>query len=252
MLVVAACITLLLGTMAGANALTVPDPGMRVVVDTASVMDANSLSHATTMLEELNQATDVQVKILTVPGLEGGDLVDFTQHEFDLWKLGAKGKDDGVLIVFARDDRKVRIEPGYGLEGVLTDAWCGETIRAVIERYFRQQNYGAGLDALAQAVAMRIAQDHGYTLTSTRGTALATRQPMATNQMFFWAVVVCGCFIMRRVLTGSWSRPSRPWTSGYVGFGGGGFGGGGFSGRGGGGFSGGGGSSGGGGASGGW
>jgi uncharacterized protein len=254
LLVTTACIAMLLGTIPGANALTVPDPGMQVVVDTASVMDATSLAQATTVLEELNQATDVQVKILTIPSLEGGDLVDFTQHEFDLWKLGTKGKDDGVLIVFARDDRKVRIEPGYGLEGVLTDAWCGESIRAVIDQSFRQQNYGAGLDALAQAVAMRIAQDHGYSLTTTRGPALAARPALPSHQVLLWMVIIGGCFILRRVVTGSWSRPSRPWTSGYGGFGGGGggFGGGGFSGGGGGGFSGGGGSSGGGGASGGW
>jgi len=229
--------------------MAVPDPGLSIVVDTASVMDAASVSSAAAVLQQLNLATNAQVKILTIPSLQGGDIVDFTQHEFDLWKLGAKGKDDGVLIVFARDDRKVRIEPGYGLEGVLTDAWCGQTIRAVIDQYFRQQDYGGGLDALAQAVAARIAQEHGVSLTGAQA-------PVATDASRFQphiGIIIFLVLVAIAVLRTARGASDGRWRSGYVGFGSGGSFGGGFSsGGGGGGFSGGGGSSGGGGASGSW
>jgi len=245
-------LALLGGVTVGAAEMTVPDPGLLVVVDTASVMDAAAVASATAVLEELNQATNAQVKILTIPSLQGGDIVDFTQHEFDLWKLGAKGKDDGVLIVFARDDRKVRIEPGYGLEGVLTDAWCGQTIRAVIDQYFRQQDYGGGLDALAQAVAARIAQEHNVTLSGAQQPAPAAGPHVPSSLFLIIFVILLGISLLRRAFGRS---SATRWSPGYGGFGGG-FGGGsfggGFSSGGGGGFSGGGGSSGGGGASGSW
>lgn len=159
-------VLLVVGQIAGqARAeVTVQDPGT-FVVDTAGLIDADRKRQLEDWLKELEQKSGAQVKVLTVRKLDGEDIFDFTQRQYDLWKLGRAGKDDGALITLALDDRKVRVHTGYGLEGVLPDAWCGETSRAIAARYFKAGQYSVGLYELTLAVARRVADDAGVKLT---------------------------------------------------------------------------------------
>jgi uncharacterized protein len=176
--------------------------------------------------------------------------------------IGAKGKDNGLLIVVAVDDRRVKIEVGYDLEQFITDGFAGETIRDVMTPQFRNGNYGAGLLAGTTRIINRIAESRGVTLQDVpRETA--DRRSTGTN--FPWWIILLIIFAIlssrRRRRRRTWGGgPWSGWNSGIGPFGGGsgfgggfgGFGGGG-GGGGGGGFGGfGGGRSGGGGASGGW
>jgi uncharacterized protein len=243
----AALLLVAAGAQDRAGALTVADPGTRVV-DTAGVM-GSSRTDTEQLLAQLQLKTGAQVKLLTVADLQGDDISAFAEHEFDLWKLGRAGKDDGALIVFALADRKARIQTGYGLEPILTDAWCGEQVRAVIQRYFVSKDYAHGLAALAQGVASRIAEKDGVQLEGVTQPEPPAATVHGTNPIgtVIMLVVLVLFIVMRSRTSGS----SGAWGSSSGGFRGGGLGGGSFGGGFGGGSSGGGGSFGGGGRSGG-
>ncbi len=92
-------------------------------------------------------STSNQIAILMIPSLNGNDIRDLGIRILEKSKLGKKGKDNGVLIVVAKDDRKMSIEVGYGLEGVLTDALCDQIIRNDIRPRFKEDDYFGGLSA---------------------------------------------------------------------------------------------------------
>lgn len=207
-------------------------------------------------LARFEQQSGHQIAVLTIPSLEGEDIEGFSIKVAESWKIGKKGFDDGVILLIARNDRKLRIEVGYGLEGVLPDAIASRIIREVIGPYFRANDYAGGIEAGVEGI-----------LNATRGETLPeparkrTRQTSSLEQILFILfllaipiLVVLNSLTQRRA-HGVWSGAGRRRSTGLEGpflggFGGGGFGGGDFGG--GGGFSGGGGGFGGGGASGGW
>jgi len=98
-----------------------------------------------TLLKELEEKDSTQVVVLTVPSLDGDSLEDFSMRVAERWKIGRKGFDNGAILVIARDDRKVRIEVGYGLEGRLTDLTAGRIIRDRIVPEFRAGRFDQGV-----------------------------------------------------------------------------------------------------------
>jgi uncharacterized protein len=108
------------------------------------------------LLKELEEKDSTQVAVLTVPSLGGDSLEDFSIRVAERWKIGRKGFDNGVILLVARDDRKVRIEVGYGLEGRLTDLTAGRIIRDRIVPEFRAGRFDQGIlngvTALAEVV----------------------------------------------------------------------------------------------------
>jgi uncharacterized protein len=215
----------------------------------------NSLSYSEwkdleSRLKNFEDSTSTQVAILLVQSMEGGSIEDFSIRVFETNKLGQKGRDNGVLIVVAKQDRKVRIDVGYGLEGVLTDALTSQITSREITPHFKQGDFYGGL--LAGVKAVMAASAGEYELKDKGRIA-----PMTSIILVLFFLGFMGAFVLpmmsskRRYLikSGNWSYHSGwGWRSG--GFGGGGFGGGSFGG--GGGFSGGGGMAGGGGATGSW
>lgn len=225
------------------------------VNDFAGVLNPSERSSLENFLHDLEQKTGSEVAVVTVQSLEGGQIDDFTNRLFERWKIGKKGKDNGVLILAAIQDRKARIEVGYGLGSVIPDAAAGRILREQMFPQFKQGRYGAGLMLAVQAVANAVARHSGVELP-----VLASLQEAAhtntTNNQIPWGSVLIYSFIAVWIV-GSIFMSARHRRGGGYGYwyGGSGFGGGssgsGFSGGGGfGGFGGGG--SGGGGASGGW
>ena len=98
-----------------------------------------------TLLKDLEEKDSTQVVVLTVPSLDGDSLEDFSMRVAERWKIGRKGLDNGAIMVIARDDRKVRIEVGYGLEGRLTDLTAGQIIRDRIVPEFRAGRFDQGV-----------------------------------------------------------------------------------------------------------
>jgi uncharacterized protein len=125
------------------------------VVDTTGTLDAAAKQQLEQQALALQQRKGSQLQVLMIPSTQPEDIEQYTQRVFDAWKLGRKGIDDAVLIVVAKDDRKVRIQPGYGLEGAIPDITAGRVIREYMAPKFRSGDYAGGLvDATAQLVKL--------------------------------------------------------------------------------------------------
>lgn len=127
-----------------AAALEVPTLKGRVN-DYGAMLPPEAKSRIETLLKDLEEKDSTQVVVLTVPSLAGDSLEDFSMRVAERWKIGRKGLDNGAILVIARDDRKVRIEVGYGLEGRLTDITAGRIIRDRIVPEFRAGRFDQGV-----------------------------------------------------------------------------------------------------------
>jgi uncharacterized protein len=183
----------------------------------------------------------IQLQYLLVRSLEGDTVEDLAARAFEAWKLGDRGRDRAVLVVVAREDRRIRIETGYGAEGALTDAQAGRIIRNVLAPAFREGRPGAGLrEAGVQILAALGALPEGT--QARRGAGPAPESGFIALGVLALVVLAVVLRIASGFVPGR-RRWGGPWGGGL---------GGGWGGGGGGGWSGGGGSSGGGGASGSW
>jgi len=101
------------------------------------------------------------VAVLTIPSLEGDPIEDYSIRVVETWELGRAGEDDGVLVLIARDERRMRIEVGYGLEGALTDAQSRRIIDAVMTPRFREGDFDGGVEAAVGAISGAILGEPG-------------------------------------------------------------------------------------------
>jgi len=126
------------------------------VVDLAHVLPPNTVESLTARLKAHEETTSNQVTVLVLPSLEGEPLESYSHRVATTWKLGQKGTDNGVLLLVAMKERKIRIEVGYGLEGALTDARSAQIIRGEIVPRFRAGDapggVAAGVDAILKTI----------------------------------------------------------------------------------------------------
>lgn len=122
------------------------------VVDDASLLDAQAMQRLTQQLAQFESASGIQLVIVTLPDLQGYPIEDFGYQLGRAWGIGQKGKNNGVLLIVAQAERKVRIEVGYGLEGALTDALSANIIQAVIVPRFKTGNFEQGIEQGAIAI----------------------------------------------------------------------------------------------------
>ena len=115
------------------------------VVDTTGTLDATQRAALEQQARALQQRKGSQLQVLMVPTTEPESIEQYTVRAFEQYRLGRKGVDDGVLVVVAKDDRRVRIEPGYGLEGAIPDAIANRIIQEYLVPKFRTGDYGGGL-----------------------------------------------------------------------------------------------------------
>lgn len=251
----------LLGMAARGEAVALPRPH-GWVSDLAQSLDDQTRTRLEVLLGELEQKTGDEVAVVVVPALEGESLEQYANDLFKGWGIGKKGKDNGVLILVALSDRRVRIETGYGVEGILPDGLCGDIIRTAMIPYFKEGRYAAGIVSGTTTVARLLARARGVPLTQpftgegVRGPQRGSRPPSWWTILLMFApwMIFLGPLVLLLAAQGTRGRRYRPgagiWFGPAGGVGGGmRWGGGGFS-SGFGGF--GGGLSGGGGASGGW
>lgn len=122
------------------------------VNDYANLISPGARQQLTELLSAFDQSDSTQVAILTIDSLEGEDLEGFSIRVVDQWKVGQQGKDNGVLLLVAKQERKIRIEVGRGLEGVLTDLLSGRIIDQAIAPAFRAGQIDQGFINGAQAI----------------------------------------------------------------------------------------------------
>ncbi len=116
------------------------------VVDQAGVMSADSRSAIETKLKDLEDKSGIQLVVATVKSLQGSDIETYANQLFRTWKLGQAQKNNGVLLLVAPAEHKVRIEVGYGLEGTLTDALSSVIISSAIVPRFKTNDYSGGIE----------------------------------------------------------------------------------------------------------
>lgn len=221
------------------------------VTDKTGTLTASQIKTLETKLSGFEKETSNQVVVWMIPSLDGESLEDKSHEIAEQNGIGQKSKNNGVLLFIAKDDRKLRIEVGYGLEGALTDALCSQIIRKEITPYFKQGDFysgvNAGVDAIIKATKGEYTQDKKVSKDDESGT-ICCGLPILVIVILFLIFVFIGMPILSSIFRwGRGGRSSNWWWTGGSGW---------SSGSGsswsGGGFSGGGGSFGGGGASGSW
>jgi uncharacterized protein len=230
------------------HATSVPEKPLRYVVDLAGIIDDAAENRLNGYLQELEQKTTAQEVILTIPSLEGESIEDFSiTIAHDKWKLGQKGKDNGVLLLISQKDRKYRIEVGYGLEGVLPDSLVGSLGRNLLVPYFRKGDYSTGIFTAAIAIADKIAEASGVKIEGMPTIKYSTQPAEKSEPASLFNTIITVAFLivlgilfiknprlfLMLLLFSSMGGRRGSWGGGGGGFGGGGgggFGGGGASG----------------------
>jgi uncharacterized protein len=230
------------------------------VVDAANILAPDQEAALTAKLAALEQQTTRQLVIATIPDLEGNDIADYGYRLGDFWKIGQKGENNGMILLVAPQERRVRIEVGPGLEGIMPDVLASRIVRGAILPQFKAGNYAAGIDAGTDQIIALIKLPPGEVAQRARQAGKSKQNGPDLGAILFWIFIFLFFIlpIIRGVFGGRRGRrfgsgPVIIWGGGsdWSGGGGGSWGSGGGFGDGGG-FSGGGGSFGGGGASGGW
>lgn len=147
----------------GSAAVEYPKPE-GYVNDFAGVMDPQVRSDLEQTLAGLTAKTGAEVAVVTVPDMGGLDESTYAVELFKEWGIGSKERNDGVLLFLAVKERKVRIEVGYGLEPIITDARSGMILDQYVVPHFRKDDFGAGLREGALALARLIAEERGASL----------------------------------------------------------------------------------------
>jgi uncharacterized protein len=148
------------GVTATAAALEVPYLSGRVV-DEAGLLPPDRAAALEEELRRLEEETGAQVVVLTIPSLEGEVLESYALEVAETWGIGRERADDGVLFLISRDDRQLRIEVGYGLEGVLPDLAASRIIRNLVVPEFKAGDYPGGIEAGVGAIAGAIREEPG-------------------------------------------------------------------------------------------
>ncbi len=156
-------------------AQTPPPKPPKHVADKAGVLSAATVAELVAQLEKFESETSSQVVVWTERTLPANAaLEDYVNRVFQAWKIGQRSKDNGVLLAIFTQDRKLRIEVGYGLEGALPDALCGRIIADEITPRFKQGDYDAGIRAGVNAI-----------LAATKGEYQVSRSPGGGRALSF-------------------------------------------------------------------
>lgn len=231
----------------GASAFQVPSL-TGPVVDEAGVLNGQTVSKLSGLLQRINQRGTVQLQVLTLSSLQGDVIENVSIQVVDAWKLGTAKGDNGVLFLIVPSEKKMRIEVGQGLEGDLPDVIAKRIIADVVAPYFREGLYNEGITAGVIEILRH---------TDAKAIGEEAPPPPAREKKksgLFWFILIIFLLLLKQILFGGGGGGGRGFGGrrGLGGFYGGGFGGGGFGGSSGGGWSGGGGGFSGGGASGSW
>ena len=207
-----------------------PAPRDMVVNDFANVIDAENASKMEALAREVLEKTGTAIVVATVPSIgENEDYNMYANGLYKAWGVGKKGEDKGVLIFFTLKERKIRIETGYGVEGILPDGLVGEILDKYVVPFLKEGNYGKGLYNAMYACSAYIAKDANVQLTGSPAPYRPHNRAQQKGVNVFGLIFF---FIAAVLLLGTRKgREMLPWIlllflSGGRGGGGGGFGGG--------------------------
>ncbi|QQP98857.1 TPM domain-containing protein [Lysobacter enzymogenes] len=179
-----------------------PIPAMdSPVVDTTGTLDATARAGLEAQARALQQRKGSQLQVLMVASTQPEEIDQYAVRAFEQFKLGRKGVDDGVLLVVAKDDRRVRIEVGYGLEGAITDAQSGRIIQEYLAPKFRNGDYAGGLID-ATAALTRLIDGEPLPEPLAQGQQGASRDGGDSNWVMALVVAIVGSSLIRGIFGG--------------------------------------------------
>jgi uncharacterized protein len=167
-------------------------PPSNYVNDFAGVLSPATLADLNRLCLQVDRQAHAQIAVVTVKSLDGEPIENFATALEDKWKVGKKGTDRGLLLIFAIDDRKYRIEVGYGLEGILPDGRVGDIGRQIVP-YLQRNDYDGAVTVAVQQIAGVIAADAGVTLTSGLRPAYAPApqpRPLSLGELLVLGLVL--------------------------------------------------------------
>jgi uncharacterized protein len=207
------------------------------VNDFANLISSNQAAQIEAICRELEEKTGAELAVVIMESIGDEDYVDYANRLFEKWGIGKKGRDNGVLLFLTLRERKVRIETGYGLEGILPDITAGRILDNYVVPELRHGDYGAGLLSGTRAIAGLVAADAGIEITGAVRPNVGRRRSsreggfpigwllplliflFLARSRWFWPMLFLGGL-------GSGRGRRRDWGGGFGGgFGGGGFGG---------------------------
>jgi uncharacterized protein len=234
---------LALSNLAAFAAEKYPTRGSNAINDFANVIDPASAARMESLAREVWQKTKTAIVVVTVPTVgENEDYRMYASGLYKAWGIGKKGEDKGVLIFLTVKERKIRIETGYGVEGILPDGRVGEILDKYVLPQFKAGDYGKGLYNAVYACSAYIAKDAGVQLS---GSAIPSRGKVRAENKGIGVFGIIIILIIAALLLGTKTgRSMLPWIlllflsgggrgsgggfgGGFGGFGGGGSGGGG-------------------------
>jgi uncharacterized protein len=137
-------------------AFVVPEKPAGFVSDFAGMMSSEEVSALETKLADFNATTTIEIAVVTVKSLNGDTIENAAQKIFDIWKIGKAKVDNGALVLVSLEDRKARIQTGYGLEGALTDIQSSQIINEDIVPAFKEGKYYEGLNSAADDIILAV------------------------------------------------------------------------------------------------
>ena len=179
-----------------------PPPLKGRVNDHARMLSPEAAARLEQKLAGFERETSNQVAVLTVPSLEGDNIDQFAIRVAEQWKLGQQGKDNGVLMVIAQAERKVRIEVGMGLQGVLPDLTAGRIIREVMRPHLKDGRFDLGINAGTDAI---MAATRGEFKASPQEAARRPHKKKSSTGMFLVIalIAIAACAMVSRYLGGA-------------------------------------------------
>lgn len=209
----------------------------RMVNDFAGVLDGN-VEYLEAKLRAYNDSTSTQIVVVTVSSLNGYDIADFSYRLAESWGIGQKGKNNGLMILVAPNERKMRIEVGYGLEEFVPDAKAKWIIENIMKPAFKQGDYAGGINGAIDEIINRASG--AYTRDGSETDKVAKK---GTTRITIAIVILVILYLIFRRNSGGYTHyssggyyggsgygGSSSGGSSFGGFGGGSFGGGGASG----------------------
>jgi uncharacterized protein len=203
--------------MAGSvQAFTVPNYD-GLVNDYANILSPELETRLETQLGEMALATGgAEIAVVTIPTLEGDTVENVAQTFFDTWQIGKENKDNGLLLLVALEDKKMRIHTGYGTETVITDSTSGAIIREKLAPAFKEGNYDQGVEAAVSTIA-------GYLADPNSISSFESGSSSGNDSWVIWLVVLFNVGIIFGISLFSYGvafmgRSKAWWPGGVLGF----------------------------------
>jgi len=202
------CLLFFLAVLAASEAMALDVPKLTGRVnDYATMLSPATRQQLETVLADFEGQESTQLAVLTIPSLEGAVLEEFSLQVAESWRLGQKGRDNGALLLIVKNDRKLRIEVGYGLEGKLTDLTSGRIIRDTIKPHFRKGDFDQGV---SEGVSAMIAAVRGEFQAEQAAAPSVSSSSGGDSGGLIGFVVIAFFFLARLV-------GRHPWIGGTIG-----------------------------------